>query len=280
MPSYERYETRRRQTYGLGSGRTAWGYWIPLAVTVGVATAGVVAWIWNERKDDDEDDDYPTPPGQFPQERPPERFNGPPASGSFPPSGPGGPSTEAFGPPSRGYQSGPPDQQSYTVTSEQRNFEDEGIVSRVSGALRRTPSPQQIFDVASKRMTAGVAAAGAAVGGALASISEEGKGGYEDHSRWSEEADSQNGSSKKGPQLRDTEAALTADQAIVQSKASASSSRKRKTVAIVISAEKQHEYEEDPGYHQEHAVRVNTLLSLSFSVDMILVGPVTSARTC
>ena len=63
-------------------------------------------------------------------------------------------------------------------------------MARMQGALRRTPSPQQIFDGASKRVVAGVTAAGAFVGGALTSIREDnkGEGDYEDHSRWSEEA--------------------------------------------------------------------------------------------
>ena len=123
----------------------------------------------------------------------------------------------------------------------------------MSGALRRTPSPQQIFDGASKRVVAGVAAAGAAVGGALASITEEEKGGYEDHTRWSEEADSQNGASRKGPELRDTENVTVTGQLRTSSKGN----KKRKTVAIVVSAETDHQYEEDAGYHQEHAVSLH-----------------------
>ena len=94
------------------------------------------------------------------------------------------------------------------------------------------------------------------MGSALASITEEDKGGYEDHSRWSEEADSQNGKSRKGPEMRDAEA----EAALRRSQASIKSSGKKKTVAIVISAETDHEYEEDSGYHQEHAVRREKLL--------------------
>ena len=59
----------------------------------------------------------------------------------------------------------------------------------MSGALRRTPSPQQFFDSAGKTVAAGMAAAGAAVGSALAAIREEDKGAYADHETWSEEAD-------------------------------------------------------------------------------------------
>ena len=247
MPSYERYETRRRQTYGSTGNRTAWGYWIPLAVTVGVATAGLVAWVWNERKDDeDHDHDYPSP-------KPPADM--PPPGGYY------GPAVEPEHAPEAGsvvgqYSQSTSDipfersQGQYATSSEQRNVEDEGLVSRVSGALRRTPSPQQIFGVASKHVTAGVVAAGAVVGGALASISEEGKGDYEDHSRWSEEADSQTGSSKPGLKIQDAENAATRGQTVLAAK------RGSRTVAIIVSAENKHEYEEDTAYHQEHAVRL------------------------
>ena len=59
----------------------------------------------------------------------------------------------------------------------------------MSGALRRTPSPHQLLGNAGKTVAAGVAAAGAAVGSALASIREDDKNAYADHETWSEEAD-------------------------------------------------------------------------------------------
>lgn len=141
--------------------QSALGYWIPLAVTVTVATVSLVAWVYSERHIDDntsdtedsgssenEDsgydggtvDDYPVPEGYEAQAR----------------------STDAdYG-------------------------EDPGMFARFQGALRRTPSPQQLFDGASRHIAAGMAAAGAAVGGALSSIREE-RGDFEDHSRWTEE---------------------------------------------------------------------------------------------
>ena len=252
--SHSRYETRRRQTKTTSS-RT-WGHWVPLAITVTVATAGIAAWIWNERKKDDDEDDYPLQ-GPPPQGPPPGGLGGPPPGPGY---GPGPPYREDFAPPPggfpnappTGYSSAPPEQPPYAAALEQRAVEDEGLVSRVSGALQRTPSPQQIIDGASRRIVAGVTAAGAAVGSALASITEEDKGAYEDHSRWSEEADSQNGKSRKGPELRDAEA----EAVVRRSQGSIKSSGKKRTVAIVISAETDHEYEEDAGYHQEHAVRM------------------------
>lgn len=247
------YERQRRTTYGASTRRTAFGYWIPLAVTVTVATAGLVAWIWKERNDELDSD---LPPGS---EGPPGYENAPsPPSGYFPPQqdypnaptpgfqGPSGPSPYA-----PGQQGQPP----YMPGSFGPPAEDASIVARMSGALRRTPSPQQMFDGARKNVVAGVAAAGAAVGGALSSITEEDKAGYEDHSRWSEEADSQNGGSagRKGPELRDVErsSSVTARQA-AQSEIKVGA--KRKTVAIVVSAETDYEYSEGTEYHQEHAV--------------------------
>lgn len=57
--SYERVERRRRTTsggsFGASSSRSAFGYWIPLALTATAATVGLVAWIWSERRDDEEE---------------------------------------------------------------------------------------------------------------------------------------------------------------------------------------------------------------------------------
>ena len=81
----------------------------------------------------------------------------------------------------------------------------------MSGALRRTPSPQQFLDSTGKTVAAGVAAAGAAMGKALASIREEDKAYAENP--WSEEADAKK---DRGP---------------------VSGDKRRKTVAIVVSAD-------------------------------------------
>ena len=222
------YERQRRQTYGASTRRTAWGYWLPLAVTVTVATAGLVAWVWNERKDDDDDDLAYRPPGQ----------TGPPPPGpgytDVPPPSGYGPPPEFQGPPP-GFGGPPPAQAPFAPGSEGRAVEEQSIAARMSGALRRTPSPQQIFDGARRNVVAGVTAAGAVVGGALSSITEEGKGGYEDHSRWSEEAESQQGEpSRKGPELRDLEGSTSSKQT---TQSTSKASGKRKTVAIVVSAE-------------------------------------------
>ena len=225
--SYDRYETRQRRQGYASSRRTALGYWIPLALTVTVATVGLAAWIWSERKDHDEDD-YDRRGG----DRPPTTY------------GDGGPGQ----PP---YPRGP----------EGSRVEEESVITRMSGALRRTPSPQQIFDGASRRVAAGMAAAGAAVGGALSSIREEDKRDYEDHSRWSEEATMRVGESRSPARsgLRDTLASGAIS--TTQTQGAPLLPRvndKRKAVAIVVSAERFHLHgqhsEEETAYIQEHAV--------------------------
>ena len=241
------YERQRRQTYGSSTRRTALGYWLPLAATVTVATVGLVAWVWSERRDDDDDDLAYRPPG-------PGYANVPPPSGYNPrPSGYSGPAPGFQGPPP-GFERPPPAQAPFGPGPDGRGAEEQSIAARMSGALRRTPSPQQIFDGARRNVVAGVTAAGAAVGGALSSITEEGKGGYEDHSRWSEEAESQQGEpSRRGPELRDLEGSMSSRQT---TQSTIKATGKRKAVAIVVSAETDYEHSEDAAYHQEHAVSV------------------------
>ena len=256
---YERVD-RRRSSYGSSSRRTTFGYWLPLAVTVTAATIGIAAWIWSERKDDDDDYDDGRPPyneshppqGSYPeppQGPPPPGWQGPPTmdSGYPGPLGAPGPSQGPYAPPdSRGQ--GPPSQdQGY-----------QGVMTQISSAIRRTPSPQQLFDAASRRAAAGVAAAGAAVGGALSSIREEDKD-YEDHSRWSEEAD--------------TRASTTVAGGAGNSK----SRSKRKTVAIVVSAD---EYgttsQAEDAFHHEHAVSPCAAANVAWritSTDPFCISP-------
>ena len=101
-------------------------HWAPLAVTLAVATAGVAAWAWYQRTEDDEDDhdglDYGGGPADTTSR-----------------SGPGAPGAAAGGDdaPSWG--------------------------ARVAERLRRTPSPQQVLGSAGKTVAAGVAAFGTAL---------------------------------------------------------------------------------------------------------------------
>jgi hypothetical protein len=219
--SYRR-DPRRRQLSPTGTGfgssgrRTVLGYWVPLAVTVGIAAVSIAAWIWSERQEDDDDNDNPPyPPGS---EYPP-----PPPAGYGPP--PGGPYPPGAYPPGESYA---------RSTGTEVRQDDGSVIGRMQGALRRTPSPQQILDGASRRVAAGVAAAGAMVGGALSSIREEQRGDYEDHSRWSEEAEA-----RVGPPGQSAPPAAVFD-------------KNRKTVAIVVSAVPLQSEIDDPSI--EHAV--------------------------
>lgn len=237
--SSTRYETsRRRQAYGASAGRSTLGHWIPLAVTVAVATVGLVAWIWKERSENEEleydrkGDGGPPPPGY----------------------GDSGPSAQQ-------------QQQPYARGPEGQPLEDASVLARMSGALWRTPSPQQIFDGASRRVAAGVAAAGAVVGGALSSIREEDKRDFEDHSRWSEEAQARSAGTtttttagQTGPAARGP---VTAGSSSRQP--GLRTGEKRKAVAIVISAETKHHHdgEDEPTYFQEHAVSLSKSVWLS-----------------
>ena len=220
--SYERHETqRRRQTYGASGRRSTFGYWIPLAFTVTVATIGLAAWIWSERQDDDYDEDRE-------------------------------------GPPPPGYGDSKPEQAAYARREETTQVEDEGMMARMSGALRRTPSPQQLFDGASKRVVAGVTAAGAAVGGALSSIREEDKRDFEDHSRWSEEAETRAEIESKG--IRPTPTVGGTQSMGASSRQARPAAGRRKAVAIVVSSDIDHHHQadEDVSYLQEHAVSLES----------------------
>src|SRR6478735_3017338 len=151
------------------SRRGVWSHWVPLAVTLTVATVGVAAWVWSQRKDGDEEDDRGLDYGHQPR------------GGDSQPYG-----TRDVG--SRDMQ-GPekpprPDDQSHGIAHADEGGNGGGWGSRVSGALRRTPSPQQFFDSTGKTVAAGVAAASAAMGKALASIREEDKSPFDDTNPW------------------------------------------------------------------------------------------------
>jgi hypothetical protein len=260
--SYERVDRRSRTTGGAGYGptsrRSTLGYWVPLIMTVTVATMGLAAWIWSERRDDeDETGDEEHPPADLP---PPGYAS---MSGGLPPGpGPAGfqaslPAT-SMGPdgfeiptmpqPAAGHEGGA------RSTGLDAQLQSDGtLMSKMSGALKRTS-----YDWASKKVAAGVAAAGAMVGGALNTIREGNQDDYEDHERWSEEADSRNDGKvgkgvadgadgadgtdgKHANQIkRGLKRRGTADDyfsgAVEMPKPVAIKSRKRKNVAVVVSA--------------------------------------------
>ncbi|CAI7599906.1 unnamed protein product [Penicillium glandicola] len=226
--SFPQDPRRRRGGAGTGfsstGGRTAMGYWLPLALTAGIATISIAAWIWSERNDDEDEDDRPHGDG-----------------GPYPPPvGPGSdhpPPSYATGDYARSTGAeGLPGDASY----------DHSMMARMQGALRRTPSPQQIFDGASKRVVAGVTAAGAFVGGALTSIREDnkGEGDFEDHSRWSEEAQTRAHERSQQGTIPPTMSGG------LPNRPANTVNKKKKTVAIVVSSVSSDDSDE---FSSEHA---------------------------
>jgi hypothetical protein len=217
MPfSYNRYDRRQSSTTRR---RTTFGYWVPLVLTVTVATAGVAAWIWSQREEDEDDSDDA------------DLSYGEDRDGSRPIPGAVGVGRSV----------------SQGVT-----HEEEGFLGRVQGVIRRTPSPQQAYDIVSKKAVAGVTAAGAAVGGVLSSIREEDKDAFDDASRWSEEQLIRRSTDAQGASAAPTSTTFGASRGAPQG-------GRRKTVVIVVSAEatldNMHDEEEQSSYHTEHAVR-------------------------
>jgi hypothetical protein len=143
---------------------------------------------------------------------------------------------------------------------QQRQNDEASWYGQVRGAIRRTPSPQQFFDSASKQVGAAAAAAGAALG----SIIEEDKDPYyedggrrrdgevfSDHERWSEEAEE-----KTRVGAVEAESGKRADAALRSARDDKGKGKSRKTVAVVVNADSGSEsaYGEDDTYHSEHAV--------------------------
>ncbi|PHH90016.1 hypothetical protein CDD83_4700 [Cordyceps sp. RAO-2017] len=187
-PPYDRYDRG-------SSRRGVWTHWVPLAVSLTVATAGLAAWIWSQRREEDSDHvdadlDYEDT-----------GYGGDPAHG-------GATARDAARSMVKPAQD---DDQSHGQAPAPGEVSGSGWGARMSGALRRTPSPQQFLDSTGKTVAAGVAAAGAVVGKALASIREEDKAYSENP--WSEEADAK------------------------KDRAPATWSKGRKAVAVVVSAD-------------------------------------------
>lgn len=239
-------------------------------ITIGtIAVGGLAAWVWSERENDDEfPEDKPSRPtpgpgGPYPGPGAPQYpNNGPPPPGSFPSQG--GPQP-AMPPPVGGEAASYYNQTSRSATATNTQRTDNTFLSRVTGVIGRTPSPQQFFDHASRQVSAGVAAAGAAAGAALSSIMEENKHdddehllshegrnellarreereGFSDHERWSEEAEEKRrtevGSSRREDKGK---------------------GRSKRIVAIVLSAETDdYKHDADASYHTEHGVCKST----------------------
>lgn len=216
------------------SRRGVWSHWVPLVVTVTVATVGLAAWAWSQRKGEEESDaeEMEHEPGLDYDNA---DYGDNPAYGTSADdyrataSGPGPQMRDAEGL-ATGYA--PPPAEG-VVAAGSTTWGD-----RVSGALRRTPSPQQFLDSAGKKVAAGAAAAGAVVGKALASIREEDKAAYADHETWSEEAETKKDKAAGSGPGRPTKA----------------KDDNRRVVAVVVSADGHAGDFDDDGFH-EHAVR-------------------------
>ncbi|KAL2155570.1 hypothetical protein VTH82DRAFT_312 [Thermothelomyces myriococcoides] len=206
------YESSRR--------RGVWSHWVPLAVTLTIATVGVAAWVWSQRKDDEREEAEQVAEYQDLDYENADYGDNPPYGASKDGPDPKSPGFGGVQPRSgdTGYGAAQPAAESSTS---------------YWAALRRTPSPQQFFDSARRTVAAGVTAAGAAVGSALAAIREEDRTAFADHETWSEEVDAKQERAAAPPPAKDT-------------------SKRRKKVAIVVSADSGLGDIDADGFH-EHA---------------------------
>jgi hypothetical protein len=236
--SYDRYERTSRGSQPSSSRRGTFSYWLPLAFTVTVATVGIVAWIWSERNDDEDELPPPPPgPGDNVYNRPDYGRNPDGSIRTRPPS----------------YADVRPGEVAYGIAQE-RPEEQQTYMARMSGALKRTPSPQQVFDGASRTVLGGIAAAGAVVGSALSSIREEDKNAYKDHRTWSEEVEGRAPGMSPVPP-GGIEMRSGSEPGVQSTQRVQVGNGKRKTVAIVVSADTSNDDDfDDEGGFYERAV--------------------------
>lgn len=218
------YESSRR--------RGVWSHWVPLVLTVTVATVGVAVWALSQRKEDDHDDTEQPSGYQDLDYDNADYGDNPPYGLSRDGTGAELPTQPRAG--DAGYGAAQP-----AAESSGSGW----------GVLRRTPSPQLFLDSAKRTVAAGMTAAGAAVGSALAAIREEDKTAYADHETWSEEVDAKKDKTVSGPS---------------QSK---DAGKRRKKVAIVVSADNHLDDIDADGYH-EHAVSNQTFAYLAPSLEV------------
>ncbi|OAL05072.1 hypothetical protein IQ06DRAFT_323943 [Phaeosphaeriaceae sp. SRC1lsM3a] len=238
--NYDRYDRRQNSS---SRSRNTLGYWVPLTLTVVVATAGLAAWVWSAREDHEDassDDDL-----SYGEDSSREKAHG---------KAPIGPQ-------------GSRDAMSQGVVRE----DEKDILSRAQGIIRRTPSPQQLFDTVSKKTAAGWAAAGAAAGAALASIREEDKDDYGDHSRWSEEATIRRNVEAQSAQS--AAAVATQSKSFAASVKNPPTGGKRKTVVLVVSAESlmDSHHDDDASYRSENATILSHLPDTDFNNTKLFV---------
>ncbi|CBX99592.1 hypothetical protein IAQ61_005154 [Plenodomus lingam] len=245
--NYDRYD-RRQSSH---KSRSALGFYVPLILTVTVATAGLAAWVWSAREDSQDnyssDDDL-----SYGEDSAQEKRHGKAPVGEVQRNVTG---------------------LSQGIAHDDRD-DDNSFLGRAQGVIRRTPSPQQLFDSVSKKTAAGLAAAGAAAGAALASIREEDKDeAFGDHTRWSEEA-----TLRRSVEAQSRDSAAAVDR---QTKSFAASIKngpqytgKRRTVVLVVSAESLMDREDDDhhgAYRSENATILSHLPDTDFQKTKLFV---------
>lgn len=255
------------------------GYWFPLITVSTIALGGLAAWIWSERDRDDDHHQDGKPP------RPPIGPGGPyPTQGSQPYPGPPPPGplpSQSAGPqgmpPPRPPPVGGEAASYYSANSASRDVllqeapDESSWFGQVRGAMRRTPSPQQFFDSASKHVGGAVAAAGAALGSIIEEDGQdvprrderverrerrEEREGFSDHERWSEETEEK--------QRGDEDVALETNRRVDAAVGQDGKMPPRKTVAVVVSADAashDDDDDDDAAFNTEHAVSVSRAIS-------------------
>jgi len=248
--NYDRYDRRQSST----KGRSTLGFYVPLILTVTVATAGLAAWVWSAREDGRDyssDDDL-----SYGEDSSHEKRNRKAAAGEV-----------------RRDVTGLSQGIAYDDNHNNNTTTTSSFLDRAHGVIRRTPSPQQLFDSVSKKTAAGLAAAGAAAGAALASIREEDRDeAFGDHSRWSEEA-----AIRRSVEAQSRDSAAAVD---TQTRSFAASihngpayTGKRRTVVLVVSAESHmdHDDEDHVGYRSENATILSHLPETDFARTKLFV---------
>ncbi|KAK3644148.1 hypothetical protein LTR56_004156 [Elasticomyces elasticus] len=298
------------------------GFWVPVVVTTTLALGGLAAWVWSERSEHDDDEGYPPPIRQDvkPQPYPPPQQGGglPNYSGPLPSQSAGAqgqPAPAPAGGEAASYYGNSRSGQQHEGYGEDAG-EEQTFFGQVRGAMRRTPSPQQFYDQASKQVSAGLAAAG----GVLGSIMEDGdeveqeaygrrggeerrggggevreerreeqREGFSDHERWSEEAEEK----ERDRGVVEVESERRADAARSgRSTGGEGKQRARKTVAVVVSADTNMDGkmdEEDIIYDQHasilshlpehHNPSLTDLFILIYAPGLLTLPPITYRPT-
>src|SRR4051812_5208548 len=116
--------------------RGVWSHWVPLVLTVAVASAGVAAWVWSQRKDGEHEEVEAEAAAAY-QDLDYDNAD----YGDNP----------AYGASRGGHDGAPPAYGGPDARDLSQTHKDgAGWGAQMTGALRRTPSPQQFLDSAKK----------------------------------------------------------------------------------------------------------------------------------